>query len=249
VTAVNFRASLDEIRERHGSDSLARLDEMLRSPRRNPTGLRGGRWLLPGLPERPWHDPAEYGGIAVLAEQLGQAHGAVKAEFAAARRNPDLFATYPHFLGGKEDWRTAPLFHRGTAVEQAEDLFPATVSVLEQSAASTGLLCPLLESHFSILEPGCHISPHSDLWNFSINFHFAVVVPDGDCAIEVAGERREWIEGQSLLFDYSYQHEAWNRTTSERVCLLADLWHPGVSAAEREALTVLVGLFRGRDEA
>ena len=95
-------------------------------------------------------------------------------------------------------------------------------------------ICPLLEMHFSILESGAVIAPHCDLWNFTINLHFAVDIPE-DCAIKVANETRTWEEGKCLLFDYSYLHEAWNHSveaTGSVMQRLPSCAHPLVAAEE-----------------
>ena len=87
------------------------------------------------------------------------------------------------------------------------DITPVTHRIVTEHAIGQGLLCPLLESHFSTLKPGAVIPPHCDLWNFSINLHLAVDIPPG-CRIRVAHEERAWTEGKCLLFDYSFEHEA-----------------------------------------
>jgi aspartyl/asparaginyl beta-hydroxylase (cupin superfamily) len=43
------------------------------------------------------------------------------------------------------------------------------------------------------------------------------------------------------VFDDSFEHEAWNHTDDERIVLIVDLWHPGLSAIET---TLLEGLHR-----
>jgi aspartyl/asparaginyl beta-hydroxylase (cupin superfamily) len=68
-----------------------------------------------------------------------------------------------------------------------------------------------------------------------------VKVPDGDCAIRVGDETRRWHEGKCLVFDDYFEHEAWNRTDEDRLVLIVDLWHPGLSATE---VTLLEGLHR-----
>jgi aspartyl/asparaginyl beta-hydroxylase (cupin superfamily) len=35
-----------------------------------------------------------------------------------------------------------------------------------------------------------------------------------------------------LVFDDFLVHEAWNRTDEERIVLIVDLWHPGLTATE-----------------
>jgi len=42
-----------------------------------------------------------------------------------------------------------------------------------------------------------------------------------------------WLEGQSVVFDDSFEHEVWNRTAVDRVVLLFDVWHPDLTLAER----------------
>ena len=46
----------------------------------------------------------------------------------------------------------------------------------------------------------------------------------------------KWQEGRCLVFDDSFEHEAWNRSDSVRIVLLIQLWHPDLSAAEIWAL-------------
>ena len=55
------------------------------------------------------------------------------------------------------------------------------------------------------------------------------------------GERREWREGEAMAFDDTYEHEAWNRGSRTRVVLIIDVWNPHLTAAERDAVAVLVG--------
>ena len=67
------------------------------------------------------------------------------------------------------------------------------------------------------------------------------------CALSVGGEVHEWQEGQVVVFDDTYEHEAWNRSSRTRVILIFDLWHPALTEAERLAvsdLVVALGEFR-----
>jgi aspartyl/asparaginyl beta-hydroxylase (cupin superfamily) len=41
------------------------------------------------------------------------------------------------------------------------------------------------------------------------------------------------------VFDDSYEHEAWNRTTEDRIVLIVDLWHPALSSGEVHRLAGL----------
>ncbi|MFI6350384.1 aspartyl/asparaginyl beta-hydroxylase domain-containing protein [Streptomyces sp. NPDC050560] len=229
------------IKEEHGRDSLARVEKMLEPGRgeRHPL-QRNARWILPGISPTPWHDPYGHDEIVAFARELESQHGAIKAELADAwaRRRAD-FHDYQHYLRSQQDWQALHLYRDGAQVPQAARIMPTASRVLREYAVDTGLICPLLECHFSTLLPGAVVPAHCDLWNFTINLHLAVDIPPG-CLITVAGESRSWVEGRCLLFDYSFEHEARNDGDRPRTCLLADLWHPETTLPERMALTTVV---------
>ncbi|MFI6339633.1 aspartyl/asparaginyl beta-hydroxylase domain-containing protein [Streptomyces sp. NPDC050535] len=230
------------IRGDHGADSVRRVERML-----EPGGGRprhplqaGAKWILPGLSPTPWHDPNAYPELAPVVRALESAHPAVKEELGsawAARR--EAFSDYEHYLTRQENWQALYLYRGGAPVEESAGIVPTAYKVLTEFAVDTEKICPLLECHFSTLLPGAAIAPHCDLWNFSINLHLAVDIPDG-CSITVAGETRPWEEGKCLLFDYSFEHEARNDGDRPRTCLLVDLWHPETTIPERRALVALM---------
>lgn len=227
----------------HGAESLARVEEMLeprrRTDQRHPL-QQAAKWVLPGIPQVPWHDPYAYPEILPLITALEQNHAQIKAEHDEAwAQRRESFSDYEHYLVQQRNWQALYLYRDGDLVEDSALLAPTAYRVLKEHAVDTGLICPLLESHFSTLLPGASIKPHCDLWNFSINLHLAIDIPEG-AAIRVAEETREWAEGKCLLFDYSFQHEAWNKGTRARTCLLMDLWHPDTTLPERAALTMLM---------
>lgn len=175
-----------------------------------------------------------------MVHALEAAHGRIKDELETAwtaRRS--AFSDYEHYLRSQENWQALYLFRSGGLVRESEAAVPTAYRVLKESAVDTEKICPLLECHFSTLLPGAEIAPHCDLWNFSINLHLAVDIPEG-CGIEVAGETRTWEEGKCLMFDYSFEHQAWNHGTRPRTALLVDLWHPDTTVPERKALVALI---------
>jgi len=42
-----------------------------------------------------------------------------------------------------------------------------------------------------------------------------------------------------LIFDDSFEHEAWNKSNETRVILLFEIWRPEISPDERAALTTI----------
>ncbi len=229
------------IRAEFGKDSIDRVEQMLAAGRRERHPLqKAAKWVMPGISPTPWHDPYAYAELAPLVRALEADHRAVKKEFGSAwadRRA--VFSDYEHYLTRQRDWQALYLFREGRLVEESAAVVPTAHRMLKEFAVDTGILCSLLECHFSTLLPGAVIEPHCDLWNFSINLHLAVDIPDG-CSITVAGETRSWEEGKCLLFDYSFEHEARNEGSAPRTCLLVDLWHPETTVPERRALETVV---------
>jgi aspartyl/asparaginyl beta-hydroxylase (cupin superfamily) len=231
------------IRAEYGGDALDRVEEMLeprrRSERRHPL-QRAAKWVLPGIPQVAWHDPYAYPELLPVVTALEGNHARIRAEQEQAwSRRRSSFSDYEHYLVRQRNWQALYLYRDGALVEESASVAPTAFATIREHAVDTGVICPLLESHLSTLLPGAAIVPHSDLWNFSINLHLAIDIPDG-CGIRVGTETRQWTEGRCLLFDYSFEHEAWNRGSRPRTCLLADLWHPDTTMAERAALTVLM---------
>ena len=77
---------------------------------------------------------------------------------------------------------------------------------------------------FSILEPGKHIPRHIGFFKGVLRYHLALEVPDeGECYILVGGEKYSWKEGEDVLFDDTYLHEVWNKSSKQRVVLFCDV--------------------------
>ncbi|SOE07321.1 aspartyl/asparaginyl beta-hydroxylase domain-containing protein [Streptomyces sp. Ag109_G2-15] len=236
------------IRSDHGAESLSRVERMLEPGGGGPRHplQEGAKWILPGLSPTPWHDPYAYPELIPVVAALESAHPVIKGELNSAWAvHREAFSDYEHYLTRQHDWQALYLYRGGALVEDSAATVPTAYKVLQEFAVDTEAICPLLECHFSTLLPGASIAPHCDLWNFSINLHLAVDIPDG-CGITVAGETRSWQEGHCLLFDYSFEHEARNDGDRPRTCLLMDLWHPETTIPERRALVALISEIRRR---
>jgi beta-hydroxylase len=118
-------------------------------------------------------------------------------------------------------WKTFFLYGYGHRDEANCALCPATDRALQ---AIPGLKTAM----FSILAPGKVIPPHRGPYNGVLRYHLGLVVPDGGATsgIRVGGETRGWQVGKSLIFDDTFDHEAWNRSDQQRVVLFVDLERP-----------------------
>lgn len=118
-------------------------------------------------------------------------------------------------------WKVYVFSVFGHPIDRHAQRCPATARLL---AGIPGLR----NSMFSILSPGKHIPPHRGVYAGLLRYHLALKVPgdSASCEITVAGEKRTWREGATLLFDDSYPHSVRNDTDQERVVLFADFVRP-----------------------
>ena len=80
---------------------------------------------------------------------------------------------------------------------------------------------------FSILSPGKRINPHRGPYRGVMVYHLPLIVPDhGECGIRVRDQIVKWEEGVGIMFDDTYEHEAWNDTEQTRVVLFIDITRP-----------------------
>ena len=85
---------------------------------------------------------------------------------------------------------------------------------------------------FSLLRPGAHIPPHTGVLNTRLICHLPLIVPP-KCGIRVGNETREWVEGETMIFDDTIEHEAWNRSDQVRVVLIYEAWRPELTDREK----------------
>ena len=155
----------------------------------------------------------------------------VEALYPAMRRELDQLLTAMDHLPGYEEiqveqselstdtrWKIFPFHLYGKWFN--ENRCPATVEALK-------LIPRLKAAMYSILQPGKTLPAHRGPYKGVLRYHLGLKVPFPDkCAIKVANDVRNWREGESLIFDDSHIHEAWNLGTEDRVVLFVDFSRP-----------------------
>jgi len=102
----------------------------------------------------------------------------------------------------------------------AEQLCPKTVALLRT-------LPKVKAAMFAELPPGGTLNPHRDPFSGSLRYHLGLATPNDDrCYIDVDGERYSWRDGESVVFDETYVHEAHNKSESNRIILFCDVERP-----------------------
>ncbi|KHJ77348.1 beta-hydroxylase, aspartyl/asparaginyl family, partial [Oesophagostomum dentatum] len=115
---------------------------------------------------------------------------------------------------------------------------PQTCAILkefrESSNASRSEVTPM---RFSALTSGTKILPHCGPTNSRLQAHLGLIVPS-EARIRVGSEQRGWKTGKFIIFDDSFEHELQfdgASSSSLRLILLIDLWHPEVESQQRTA--------------
>jgi aspartate beta-hydroxylase len=245
-----FAEVLQPLIERHGKAALRRVEDCLTTLLKNrakstaDTQQKPSFLDFPGLPATPYFERSLFPWIEDFERQTY----AIRDELTALLSDPvgreRVFANDAEEQAGLRGLRDAPIwdgfyFYRtGARHDEMHRRCPRTAAALE-SLPLVHIRDHAPEVMFSVLTPGTHILPHRGVTNTRVVCHLPIIVPE-NCALVVDGEMHHWLEGQSVVFDDTFEHEAWNRSERTRVVLIADVWNPHLTFAEREAVTVLV---------
>mmetsp|Transcript_11512 Transcript_11512/g.17351 ORF Transcript_11512/g.17351 Transcript_11512/m.17351 type:complete len:106 (+) Transcript_11512:666-983(+) len=89
------------------------------------------------------------------------------------------------------------------------------------------------------MTPGTHITPHNGPTGKKLRVHLPLVGTKG-ARMRVGDELRHLEEGKCIIFDDSYNHEAWHDGEVTRINLILDFWHPNLSDAEVKFFSMIL---------
>lgn len=200
-------------------------------------------FYYPGMPQREFYERYEFPWL----DQLESAIPDMQDELSGVLNKTQKFSPYVESnpdrprpnnpLLDDPSWGAFYFWKSGEAIAENIAQCPKTIAALEAAPI------PVIKDRspmalYSVLEADTHIAPHFGLLNTRLICHIPLVIP-GDCALRVGSETRPWKNGEALIFDDSFEHEAWNRSNSRRVILLFEIWRPEISKTERSALTTI----------
>ena len=117
-------------------------------------------------------------------------------------------------------WRVFMLKWPAGGVEANRNRCPRTAALLDQ-------IPNVASAFFSILEPGKSVPAHDGPYLGLLRYHLALKVPSiNPPSIRIKDLVHTWVEGHSILFDDSWNHEVFNRADEVRVVLIVDVLRP-----------------------
>jgi ornithine lipid ester-linked acyl 2-hydroxylase len=191
--------------------------------------------------DRPVFDPRDFEWI----ERVEAASPLIRGELDHVLRDPSRI---PEFRQVSKDqahlapegmWKTYFFYAYGHRAEGNCERCPITARIVSSIPG-------MQTAFFSILAPGARIKPHRGPHAGVLRYHLGLRVPAADerCAIRVDDQILRWGVGESLVFDDTYEHEAWNETDAPRAVLFVDFERPleGVARRLNRGFTRLVAM-------
>jgi aspartyl/asparaginyl beta-hydroxylase (cupin superfamily) len=133
----------------------------------------------------------------------------------------DRMQTYISNAGDPEkSWKIFYLNAMGEKPESNRAKCPKTAALVDDIPG-------LFQAFFSILDGGKSVPAHSGPYRGYIRYHLGLVVPEENPpSIRIKDQLYTWKEGESLLFDDSWDHEVYNQAKADRVVLIVDIRRP-----------------------
>lgn len=243
----DVQSAVAPLLRRHGAERLARAQQAVRTmtqsalPAYTDPLQRPAFAYFPGLAARPFFKRNEF----PFLDELEKRSDVIAAELKAILARSDDLRPYIEVPEGREGqwtelnrsrkWSSYHLYKNGERVAEHCARCPRTVETVE-SLPLVRMQGQAPEIFFSILEPRTHIPPHFGLGNYKLAVHLPLIIPPA-CAIRVGDQTQTWARGKCLIFDDSFEHEAWNRSDELRAVLILECWNPQLSDEECEYLS------------
>jgi ornithine lipid ester-linked acyl 2-hydroxylase len=169
----------------------------------------------------PFIDPRQFEWHEIITSGWATIQSELKAVLSAVETIP----SWPEVMDEQglvddDKWRTYFFFVYGKRFEKQCSECPDTTRLLQKIPGMKTAL-------FSILAPGTRLAPHRGPYRGVMRYHLPLLVPEhGQCGIRVGDQTTGWEEGVGIMFDDTYEHEAWNDTNETRVVLFLDITRP-----------------------
>lgn len=132
------------------------------------------------------------------------------------------------------DWNVYYLYLHDIQFNDNCERVPKTIEILKELVPRSYMHC-----FFSALAPGTHITPHNGPTGKKLRCHLPLVGTEG-ARMRVGDETVQLEQDKCIIFDDSFNHEAWHDGKQTRVNLILDFWHPELTDAELKFFMILL---------
>ena len=117
-------------------------------------------------------------------------------------------------------WTSFYLKLYDTRIPSAWELAPKTMALLDQVPSLNLAL-------FAVLMPGKKLNKHHDPFAYTLRYSLGLSTPNSDDSGLIIDEYDyKWKDGDSILFDETYLHSAYNNADVPRIILMTDVDRP-----------------------
>jgi len=173
------------------------------------------------LPNTPLHDSQKIDDLKLLKENWQ----VIRDEAVALAEEGDIKASEKLNDAGfnsffRYGWTRFYLKWYDDYLPSAANKCPKTVELLKSTPNIKAAM-------FASLPPGGMLTPHRDPYPGALRYHLGLVTPNDDrCYIKVDEQIHSWRDGEDVLFDETFIHEAHNKTDEPRIIFFADVHRP-----------------------
>lgn len=117
-------------------------------------------------------------------------------------------------------WKSFYLKIYDNEIPSAYQLAPKTRALIDQVPGMNIAL-------FAVLMPGKRLNIHHDPFAYTLRYSLGLSTPNSEkCGLMINGDHYTWRDGDSIIFDETYLHCAYNETDTPRVILMTDIDRP-----------------------
>lgn len=248
-----YQSLLEGLQKRFGTDRLIRFEQAIAryldktpitpvDPRQKP-----GFLFFPDLSNKPIPELKQASWIKAISKKLP----ALQQEAMALQQDPSAWISFFGSPRGQSiqsvlrcdtpasGCEAAYFFRQGQRVNALHDHCPEISAVLA-SLPVCHIPGQAPEACLSLLHPGTAILPRHGVTNTRLIVQIPLVTSAGAYLSFTGEANQEWSIGTPIIYDDTFEHSDVNESDSPRVSLIVDIWHPGLSDAEKTAMTEFV---------
>lgn len=195
-------------------------------------------YLLSKIPTTAFLDKSHFAGLDVLEDNWEDIRNEALALY--EKGHIAIKDDLPASSFYKNDrWTSFYLKVYDSDIPSARELAPKTLALINQVPGMNLAL-------FACLNPGKKLNNHHDPFAYTVRYSLGLSTPNSnESGLVVNGEDYKWADGESVLFDETYLHRAYNNSDKPRIILMTDIDRPLKIKWVEKAYAVFGRFFNG----